>query len=518
MGVGAPPTTDSQTTASPAADSAPASSFRPLQAILALGGIQAFTMLAGLARTKVLALLLGPAGVGVASVIDQVVSLVAQLGSLSIPFVGLKFLARARDDGANETRSIYDALVVLLVLASITAAVIGTGVATLNPSLFGEGLTAYRAALIVALLGVPPFAIAPLLRNAMAALERHRESAIAAFLGAVLTVGGAAIGVSYGGLVGLYVANAIALVITIAGMQWYLGRSLGLRLPRNLNTAAATRALRSQRGLMTFASAMYILAMTSPFAYLLARSMLLSTHGATAAGFVAAAYGIGVSIRLVLNQANGLYLTPLVNRNTPKGDRIAAVAEYLRILIVLVVLSTLVIVLFPSQWLTLLYSAKFLDALPLVTVFVLAEAVLLVAGVYQALLIGFDDISGFLVSTVVGQLITIALARWLVTEQGGLGVGLAFLAGNSVILVAAATRLLRKHGARQLFVPLAPLSVALVTTAAAGWWVPRAGGPAIAWRVVAYFTACGIAFLFLRPEERRWILRPWQAPASARRR
>ncbi len=99
-------------------------------------------MLAGLARTKVLAVLLGPAGVGVASVIDQVVSLVAQLGSLSIPFVGLKFLARARDGGAEETRSIYDALVMLLVLASIVAAAIGTGIASAWPSFFGEGLAA----------------------------------------------------------------------------------------------------------------------------------------------------------------------------------------------------------------------------------------------------------------------------------------------------------------------------------------------------------------------------------------
>jgi O-antigen/teichoic acid export membrane protein len=506
MGVGAPP----------AADPAPAPSFRPLQAILALGGIQAFTMLAGLARTKVLAILLGPAGVGVSSVIDQAVSLVAQLGSLSIPFVGLKFLARARDEGAGEARGIYDALVLLLVSASVIAAAIGTGVAALNPSFFGEGLAPYRNALIVALIGVPPFAIAPLLRNAMAALERHRESALAAFCGAVLTVIGAAIGVRASGLVGLYVANAIVLVITIAGMQWYLGRSLGLGLPTNLNTKAATRALQSQRGLMTFASAMYVLALTSPFAYLLARSMLLSAHGPTVAGFVAAAYGIGVSIRLVLNQANGLYLTPLVNRNTPKADRIAAVAEYLRILIVLVVLSTLVIVLFPSQWLTLLFSAAFLTAVPLVTVFVLAEAVLLVAGVYQALLIGFDDITGFLVSTVTGQLVTIALTRWLVTDHGGVGVGVAFLAGNSVILVAAATRVLTKHDARRVFMPLWPLSIALVATAAAGWWVPRAGGPGILWRVVAYIGACGVAFLFLRPDERRWLLRPWQAPAAVR--
>src|SRR5689334_23575524 len=136
MGVGAPPAADS-----PMADSAPGPSFRPLQAILALGGIQAFTMLAGLARTKVLAVLLGPAGVGVASVVDQVVSLVAQLGSLSIPFVALKFLSRTRDESPDETRRVYNALVLLLVLASVASATIATVIAVLWPSAFGEGLT-----------------------------------------------------------------------------------------------------------------------------------------------------------------------------------------------------------------------------------------------------------------------------------------------------------------------------------------------------------------------------------------
>jgi len=236
------------------------------------------------------------------------------------------------------------------------------------------------------------------------------------------------------------------------------------------------------------------------------------------AGLVAAAYGIGVSIRLVLNQANGLYLTPLVNRNIPKAERVAAVADYLRILIVLVVLSTLVFVLFPTQWLALLYSSQFAMAVPMVAVFVMGEATLLVAGVYQALLIGFDDIAGFLVSTVAGQLLTIALARWLVVPSGGVGVGIAFLAGNAVILLATATRLLRRHGGARVFAPLLPLLIALAATGAAGWWVTRANGPGVIWKAIAYLGACGIAVLFLRPDERRWLLRPWRAPTSVRAR
>ena len=97
-----------------------------------------------------------------------------------------------------------------------------------------------------------------------------------------------------------------------------------------------------------------------------------------------------------------------------------------------------------------------------------------------------------------------------------MGVGVAFLVGNSVILVTSATRLLRVHGARQVFVPLPPLMIALVAIGAAGWWIPRASGPAALWKAGAYVAACAIAFLFLRPDERRWLLRPWQAPVAAR--
>ena len=214
---------------SPADPVAPAS-VRPLQALVALGGIQALTMLAGLARTKVLAVTLGPAGVGVAGVIDQAVALVAQLGSLSVPFVALKFMSRARDSASGELRRMYSALVITVALASTVSAAIATAISLWEPGVFGDGLTPYRVSLTIALLGVPPIALAPLFRNVMAALERHRESALAAFFTALLTVAGAYLGVRYGGLTGLYVANVVVTALTVIGLHAYLARAVRLRL------------------------------------------------------------------------------------------------------------------------------------------------------------------------------------------------------------------------------------------------------------------------------------------------
>ena len=502
MGVEAPPA---------AADASPAPSFRPLQAMVALGGIQALTMLAGLIRSKILAVMLGPAGVGVAGVVDQAVSLVAQLGSLSVPFVALKFLSRARDASSHDVRRVYTALLGTIGLCSVVSAAIATVIAAWRPGIFGDGLVPYRSTLVAAVLGVVPFALAPFYRNVMAALERHRQSALAAFFTAVLTVAGAYLGVRTGGLVGLFIANGVVLAVTVVGMHLYLSRRANLGVDRSVTPASSVHVLRAQPGLSSFAGSMYVLALTSPLAYLLARSTLLSTRGETDAGLVAAAYGIAVAVRLVLNQANGLYLTPLVNRDTAKAERLAAVAEYLRVLIVLVALALLAIALFPRQWLLLLYSVQFTDAVPLVTLFLLAEGILLVAGVYQALLIGFDDISGFLTSTVMGQLAIIALASVLVPEMGGAGVATAFLVGNAVILVGTATRLATHHGGRALLLPLVPLSVALGATALAGWWAPRGDGAA--WKAAAYVASLALALAFLRPDERRWLFRPWTGRA-----
>lgn len=495
----------------PDAEPATVAPFRPMQAIVGLGAVQAITMAAGLARTKVLAMLLGPAGVGVASVIDQAVSLVAQLGSVSIPFVALKYMSRAHGAGALEERHrIYRALGTTLALAVTVAATIAVVVAAWRPGVFGDGLTPYRAAVLVALAGVPPFAIGPMLRNVMAALDRHRDAALAALLTAVLSVAGSYLGVSGGGLVGLYIANGVVSIIAVLAMRRYIAGAFQLGRDGPAERASTVSTLREQPGLLRFAGAMYVLALTSPVAYLLARSTLLSTHGAVEAGWVAAAYGIAVSVRLVLHQANGLYLTPLVNRDAPKAERLTIVAEYVRILVVLVVCSVLIIALFPRQVLLVLYSAHFIGALPYVTLFLLAETVLLLAGVYQALLIGFDDISGHLASTVSGHLLTITLAYVLIPRFGGAGVGGAFLAGNAVILVGTATRVWRAHNGRVAFAPLVPMLIAFSAIGGAGWWAAQPGGHGLAWRIGLYVGAVGVALAFLRRDERRWLFGMWR--------
>ena len=489
-------------------DASSIASSHALEAIVTLGGIQALTMLAGLARTKVLALLLGPGGLGMVSVIDQLVSLITQIGSLSLPFAALKFLSR---DGVEEREQFarsYRALVLALLAATASAAGVALVLAAVRPQLLGSDLGPYRAPLVAALLGVPALAAFPMLRNVLASLVRYRESGAFAFGNAVALVATTYVGVRVGGLTGMYLGNLLVGVLSTVAIAIYLWRAYGLRL--RVRGESPVKVLRAHPGLVAFSTSMYVLAFTSPTTYLVSRLVVLSHQGMVAVGLLSAAYGVGLALRVVLTQANQQFLTPLVNRRIGVEARAVAVSEYLRVLMVILVAGGMAVVLFPRLWVTLLYSHRFAEAAGYLFAFVMSEIILLVAGVYTALLIGYDDLRGFVALTVVSNLVTIGLTILIVPRLGPFGVGLAFLAGNGVMMVLSMARLATRHAARAAGQAMKYVVAALALLGAAGWWATDPHGPPVAWRIVAYVLGSGAFLGLLNPQERRWMLTPWR--------
>ena len=480
--------------------------FHPLQAIVSLGAIQVLAMLSGIARVKVLAVLLGPSGVGVAGVIDTVVSLVVQVGSLSIPFAALKFIARGHSRTGGEVARLHLAFTKALTISVCVATTIAIGIVFTRPALLGDALVTHQAAVLAALAGVPAIALGTMLRNVLAALGGHRESALVGLAAAVALVAASYLGVRTAGLPGLFIGNLAVAVLTVVITQLYLGRRFGL--PAFSLHVRALDAFRAEREFFRFAGSMYVLAMTSPLTYLVSRSFILERSGAAAAGFLFAGYNVGLSVRTVLNQANGLYLTPLVNRESPVAQRAAASAEYMRILLVLFVLSALPLALFPQQVVALLYESKFAPASALIGVFVLAEGALLLAGVYQTLLIGVDDTFGFLGCTVSGHLSTLALTAPFAARWGPLGVGLAFACGNGVILVTSTALLVARHRLRETLRPTLVVGLGVLVMASCAWAVVAFPHVPYTLRVAAYAVAGAAMLGVLTSEERRWLLNP----------
>ena len=116
-------------------------------------------------EAKIVALLLGPEGVGAISVIDQVVQFAAYLSAFSLPLASVKFLSRAHSKGDDAFRRTYSAfLMLLLVLAAVTMALI-----LLRPDWLGLTLARFRVSLLVAAASIPAMSLMAFFTNVLAA-------------------------------------------------------------------------------------------------------------------------------------------------------------------------------------------------------------------------------------------------------------------------------------------------------------------------------------------------------------
>src|SRR5262249_40758741 len=140
-----------------------------------------------------------------------------------------------------------------------------------------------------------------------------------------------------------------------------------------------------------------------------------------------------------------LYLTPAMNRVGEAQEKFRAAAEYMRAFSLVIAMVSVPLVLFPDWWLRLLYSSRFLAASPFVYLFVLAQALQLLAGVVLAVLVGLDHIATQVWVTVSG-LTGLAVIAWVLTPRyGSAGVGLAILFDGLLVFILAAWRLWAPH-------------------------------------------------------------------------
>src|SRR5918912_1303752 len=88
-------------------------------AIISIGAIQILAALALVLRGKFVAVTLGPAGVGITSVIDQWVQSVAYFSAVSLPLVSTRFLSRAYSEGPEAFRGVYFMFLKVLLILSL---------------------------------------------------------------------------------------------------------------------------------------------------------------------------------------------------------------------------------------------------------------------------------------------------------------------------------------------------------------------------------------------------------------
>ena len=481
--------------------------------IALIGGAQVLILVGGLVRLKFAAIYLGPSGVGIAGVIDQIAIVVLQIGSLNMPTVALRFFAIARSSGAAAFGRLYRGFMAIVLTGCVVAAAYAAMLFFVHPALISEELVPYRMVLFIALGIVPLTSAINLLRSTLSTLDRHREVARAMVASALLTAVASLIGIRAGGLPGLYIASFVA---TLA-----MAVTLHVSVLRDARVGAGgggsmVAAFREHPSALRYAAAVYAAFFTIPLAYSVVRSTVLSALGPEAAGYLAASYSIATGARVCFTQASTQLLTPRASRTVPKEVRASEVSAYLHTLAIAMALAALPIALFPREVLTVLFSPRFIAAASYLGLFLLAELMMAFGAAQNTLLLGFDDLVGFIAMTLTASIAVIAGAVFVVPRYGIIGAGWTQVVAAFLGFAISLVRLKVRHGLAPDRRALALYGVMIAIIGAASAVGQLASSPSASVRigkVLLGFLLAAAGYALLPPPERAALSRFLPFPA-----
>lgn len=399
---------------------------------MTIGGLQLATMVVMLVRSKALAVMLGPDGVGLMAVIDKLLAVVVQGLSLSLPFAAVRFLPRLWSSDRAQCYRIFRAMSACVFVLALLFTVIGVTTSLVVPGMWGEQFARHGTVLAAAFLGVVAVAFAPLLQNAYAGVMQHRSSMTFGLSHAVVLAAAGLIGASMTSLTTVYLVYAIAAGALVA-VVW-------LRLARHMRPVddVRVRGWRDwlpSRQIFAFSGAMFLLALLAPYAALNAHYQVLSSLGTAAAGWMQAAIGISLAVRSLLGAAHPIYLTPQLNQRDTWGARMAWADQFQRLWCLLAAVLVPPLLLAADLAIVALYAESFLPATRFVHLFVLGEVLILVAGTYQGLILAGDRLKFHVAQNLLAQLIFVAVALATIPSAGIAGAAYGGIAAQLFILV-----------------------------------------------------------------------------------
>lgn len=331
-----------------------------IKSMLVIGSAQAVNILISIARMKVLAVLLGPSGVGLLSIYNSLQGMVQQTAGLGMGSSGVREIASSRGEEATLSRVRRVLFAAHLVQGALAMAAVWLLRAPIATWLFGDAARATEVGLIgiailLALLGTAQTALLQGLRRIA---DLGRVTVLAAFTGTV--AGLAAVWVQgEGGLIWFILVQPLATVL------------VALHYTRRLPKPTAARLSLAQtwdvwKPMAKLGAAFMLGGLATTATLLLVRGRITQELGLDAAGHFAAAWGITMTYVGFLLGAMGADYYPRLTEVI--RDRVAAV----RLMNDQAQLSlaiggpVLLLLIGLAPWvITLLYSAEFGPAVTL---------------------------------------------------------------------------------------------------------------------------------------------------------
>lgn len=413
-----------------------------LKAIVTLGVLQALVILVQIVRSKVIAVALGPAGLGIIGIIDQIVMTIGFAAALSLPTVVVRVLPRVHGKPAFARQ--YAAFLKAVIITSfVSSGALGL-LLLVEPAVFGDISQGYPTELAIALGGVPLFALGLLLPNVLAASMRPVGAAWLSFGITAMATVGAAIGLVWGGIREIYISQLIATGTLLAGALLYF--KMGLGLPFHDRSASLVKEIRAAPELLATAGAVYAGLVGSAFALLIVRYVTAESLGVEAGGRLQAILSMVLGVGAVLGAMSSRYLGPVLNRPSAKKEKFAIFDLFRRRQLIMLVGLSVPLVLFAKLVVLIMFSSRFIDAAELVPAFLIWQLLVIQTNVQVQLLFALDDVWTVTITSIAGAAVSALLCLVLIPPFGIEGAAAAMIAGAALTLAIGAVRLRRRHG------------------------------------------------------------------------
>ncbi len=380
------------------------------------------TIMAGMVRVKVFALLLGPAGVGAFGVYSAFIDVAASACGLGISASGVRQIADAEGSGDRSRLVRTVALVRQMSLLLGILAVIGFLIAAepLARLSFGDGAQVGAVALLgfAVMFRILGAGEGGLLQGHRRIGELAKATVAAALVGTVAAILLVLMLGQRGVLPALLVAAAAG-----AAANFFYSRKL---LPEAWRSNA-WRARSDVADLVTLGFAFMLSGVLALGAAYLVRVIVLQHSGLEAAGLYQAAWTLGGLYVGILLQAMGTDFYPRVT--AVHRDHAAAsnlINEQMRMSMLLGGPGIAATITFAPLAMIIFYSAEFVAAAEVLRWICAGMALRIVAWPMGYILLAHGMRKTFIMTDALAFVVQIALAQWLVPTIGLVGAGIAF--------------------------------------------------------------------------------------------
>lgn len=466
------------------------------------GGAAAFSLLANAVRVKIVAVLVGTAGLGVISYLYNLVQLASSVSNLGVGSGVVKMTSQnlSRGEGEGIDRLKVTAFSPTFWLSvTVSLALIA---ASKNLSIWLMGDARYATYVQLVALSIPCLTLSQSLTSVLNGFKAIREIALITAGGGFITVLLVAPLVwkyHVTGVVLLLVLQSVAVLILT--LLFYHGRIPGLGVIRALSFRGFDS--RVARSLAAFGVATFLLNVFQSLTFLMVRKLIQQRFGEHGVGLYQVPYGLTLQYLNIVLISLMTYSLPTMSALREESALSAELNHTLRasVLAIVPIISALLVL---KRFLVLLlYSPQFLPSVSLLEIQLIGDFFKVVAYVFGVALLSRPRLIAWLVLDLFWDAVFIGSSYYLLGRVGLVGVAIAFLGAYFVTSVGFAlfARRSMRIGLNAANLKLIGLSVVALASIA---WAAHATLPVSAAAAVAVL-ALWLVVCFKKSEIQRGL-------------